>query len=68
MLIIEKIEKNIVTVENNDTHFNIEATEIAGRFKEGDIIVKKKDKYFVDSDATKKQREYIKSLEDSIWE
>ena len=48
MLIVEKIEGNIVTIEDDDNHFNINKTDISTDVKEGDIILFSNGEYSVD--------------------
>lgn len=69
MLIIEKIEGRIVTVEDGDIHFDITANMINGEFKESDILLQTSDGFYqVNSNATDKRRSDIAALQDELFD
>ena len=68
MLIVEKIEGNIVTVEDEDIHFNIDMAEVNGNIKEGDVLVKDGDVYISDKAAAELRRDAVAKLQDSLFE
>ena len=68
MLIVEKIEGNIVTVEDEDIHFNIDMAEVSGNIKEGDVLVKDGDVYISDKAAAEIRRDAVAKLQDLLFE
>lgn len=68
MLVIERIENDIVLVEDGDRHFRLTSDEISGSFREGDVLVRTEHGYRTDSEATKAARERIVRLQNSLWE
>lgn len=67
MLIVEKIEGNIVTIEDDDNHFNINKTDISTDVKEGDIILFSNGEYTVDKGATDARRKKIIEMQKKIF-
>ena len=67
MLIVEKIEGNIVTIEDDDNHFNINKTDISTDVKEGDIILFSNSEYTVDKGATDARRKKIIEMQKKIF-
>lgn len=67
MLIVEKIEGNIVTIEDDDNHFNINKTDISTDVKEGDIILFSSGEYTVDKAATDARRKKIIEMQKKIF-
>lgn len=69
MLIIEKIEGDIIVIEDGEKHFNITSGMIKDSYKEGDILILNEDgKYIRDDAASQKRRSDIIKLQDSLWE
>ncbi len=68
MLIVDRIEKELVVVENDDTHFTIKLFEIRGEVKEGDVLIKCGNVYSVDEEATPKRRQQISEFQKSLWD
>lgn len=68
MFTVEKIEDNIVTLEdrNNNTFFNIEKSMLPNNIKEGDILELKDNKYIINEDYTKKLKEDIRNKFNSL--
>lgn len=63
MFTVEKIEDNIVTLEdrNKNTFFNIEKKLLPNNIKEGDILDLKDNKYIINENYTKKVKEDIRN-------
>lgn len=67
--VIDRIEENYVVLEGSEGNiFNIEKKEIAGEAKEGDILYKKDNLYYIDNEATKLRKEEIDKLMKGLWE
>ena len=68
MFTVEKIEDNIVTLEdrNKNTFFNIEKKLLPNNIKEGDILDLKDNKYIINEDLTKKIKEDIRNKFNSL--
>ncbi|MNP12320.1 hypothetical protein D3C76_1045490 [compost metagenome] len=47
---------------------DIELTNIFGIVKEGKVILKREDGYYVDEEATIKRKDEIKKLMEGMWE
>lgn len=67
MLIVEKIEGNTVTIEDDDNHFNLYKTDIPADVKEGDVILFLNGKYIVDKEATEERRKKIIEMQKKIF-
>ena len=50
---MEKIEGNVVTIEDGDNHFNLNKTEISFSINEGDVIQLINGEYYPDEATTK---------------
>jgi len=68
MLIVEKIEGSIITVENDSSHININISEVIGNIKEGDILIKEGNFYSADKTATLIRRNKIADLQNYLFE
>lgn len=69
MLIIERFESDFAIVETDeDTFTQIPRTALPPNAKEGDIITKIDDEYIIDYENTKKRRQKIIDLQNSLWE
>lgn len=68
MMIVDRIEGKTVVIEDGERHFNADILLFDGDIREGDVIIEKDGRYFSDSNATKKRREDIIKLQDSLWE
>ena len=67
--IIDRIEGNYAVCENESKEMvDIELTNIFGIVKEGKVILKREDGYYVDEEATIKRKEEINKLMKGIWE
>lgn len=68
MFTVEKIEDNIVTLEdrNKNTFFNIDKSMLPNNIKEGDILDLKDNKYIINEDLTKKIKEDIRNKFNSL--
>ncbi len=67
MLILEKFEGDIAVIENGDEMLEVNRELISDDVKEGDVLLKRDDKYFSDKEATINRREQIKNLQNSLW-
>lgn len=67
MLVVEKIEGNIVTIEDGDNHFNLNKTEISFSINEGDVIRLIDGEYYPDEVMTKQRRSKLAALQNSIF-
>ncbi|NLU53028.1 MAG: DUF3006 domain-containing protein [Clostridiaceae bacterium] len=68
-LIIDRFEGIYAICETEDkTMINIERSLIPKEAKESDVLVKKDDKYFIDTVETEKRKSRIKSLLDDVFE
>ncbi|ATD54137.1 DUF3006 domain-containing protein [Clostridium chauvoei] len=66
---IDRIEGEYAVLETELGDFiNIKKDLIDGKFNEGDILVKKGDRFKVDDVLTKNRREYIKNMMKGMWE
>lgn len=68
MMIIDRIEGKMVVIEDGDRYFNADISLFDGALHEGDVIAEKDGRYFADKNATKKRREDIIKLQNSLWE
>lgn len=68
MMIVDRIEGNIVVIEDNDSFFRADISLFDGKIREGDIIREKEGRYFADKNETEKRRKEIIRLQDSLWD
>lgn len=68
MMIIDRIEGQTVVIEDGDRHFDADISLFDGAVHEGDVIAERDGRYFADKAATKKRREDIIRLQNSLWE
>lgn len=67
--IVDRIEgKYAVCEAENKKMVDIELTNIFGIVKEGKVILKREDGYYVDEEATIKRKDEIKKLMEGMWE
>lgn len=67
--IVDRIESNYVILEiDYNNLINVKKSDIIGKVKEGDILIKKDDFYFIDEEATKLRRENINTMMKGLWE
>lgn len=59
--IVDRIEDNIVVLENQDTKeiINIDISLLPRRIKEGNILIYKNNSYYIDKEAEIKRRKEI---------
>ena len=67
MLVVEKIEGDIVTIEDGDNHFNLNKTEISFSINEGDVIQLINGEYYPDEATSKQRRKKLAALQNSIF-
>ena len=69
MFIIERFEDEMAVLENESgEHLVIIRKNLPHNAKEGDCLILKNGVYSVDSMLTKKRKEEIIRLQDSLWE
>lgn len=67
--IVDRIESNYVILEiDYNNLINVKKSDIIGKVKEGDILIKKDDFYFIDEEATKLRRQKIDTMMKGLWE
>ena len=67
--IVDRIEGDYVVLEGFEGNiFNVENNLIVGEAKEGDILYKKENLYYIDKEATKLRKEEIDKLMKGLWE
>ena len=67
--IVDRIEGNHVILEENEGKlFNVDKKDIIGNVKEGCVLYKKNDLYYIDEEATKLRIEEIDKLMKGLWE
>ena len=68
MLIVERINDDIVTIENGDIKIEAALSLFAEIPREGDIIAINRDGLYVrDTNATEKRRKEILKLQNDMW-
>jgi len=65
--IVDRIEGNIVVVENNNSIIQINRIYINGEVKEGDVLVKSNEVYEVDYNKTNLRKEKINAMIKGLW-
>ena len=67
--IIDRIEEKYVVIEGLEGKiFNVEKKYIDDDAKEGDILYKRDNFYYIDNEATKLRKEEIDKLMKGLWE
>lgn len=67
--VIDRFEENYVVLEDLEgSIFNIEKRYIDNEAKEGDILYKKDNFYYIDNEATRLRKEEIDKLMKGLWE
>lgn len=67
--IVDRIESDYVILEiDYNNLINVKKSDIIGKVKEGDILIKKDDFYFIDEEATKLRRQKIDTMMKGLWE
>lgn len=67
MLVVEKIEGNVVTIEDGNNHFNLNKTEIPFSINEGDVIQLIDGEYYPDESTTKLRKAKLAALQNSLF-
>ncbi|GAA0822764.1 DUF3006 domain-containing protein [Clostridium tertium] len=67
--IVDRFERDyaILEIESNEL-ISVKRSDIIGNAKEGDILFKKDNFYFIDEEATKLRRENINTIMKGLWE
>jgi hypothetical protein len=68
LLIVDRIENEIVIIETETRHIQIPLSEFDGNVREGDIIIEKSGRYSVDKKATEERRNYMAQKLSKMWE
>ena len=73
MLIVDRIEEEFAVCElivgkNEETQIIVKHSKLPSDVKAGDVIARENDCYVIDAEETKKRRETINKLQDSLWE
>ena len=67
--IVDRIEGDYVILEGEQGNlFNVKESDIIANVKEGDILYKKDNIYFIDDELTKRRKEEIDKLMKGLWE
>lgn len=67
--IVDRIEGDYVILEGEQGNlFNVKKRNMIANVKEGDILYKKDNIYFIDDEATKRRKEEIDNLMKGLWE
>jgi hypothetical protein len=61
MLTIDRFEGEIAIVETDEGHINLPVSLIDGEPREGDILIKKGERYYIDRLAAEKRREKMRN-------
>lgn len=66
---VDRVEGSYAILEDNEENIiNVEIINIKGDLKEGKVLYKKDDLYFIDEEETKKRSEEINNLLKGLWE
>lgn len=66
--VIDRIIDDFVIIQGNDMKaITIKRNEIVGFCKEGNVLIKNKEKYFFSQEETEKRINIIKDLTKSLW-
>lgn len=66
---VDRIEGSYAVLEDNEENIiNVEIINVKGDLKEGKVLYKKDDLYFIDEEETKKRNEEINDLLKGLWE
>lgn len=66
---VDRIEGSYAILEDKEENIiNVEIRNIKGNLKEGDVLYKKDDLYFIDEEETRKRSEEINNLLKGLWE
>lgn len=67
--IVDRIEGSYAVLEDKEENIiNVEIINIKGDLKEGTVLYKKGDLYFIDEEETKKRNEEINDLLKGLWD
>jgi hypothetical protein len=66
--VIDRFEGEYAVLDIEGRIENIKSSEIPGKAREGDVLVKKGDKWIIDREATKNLKKEIDDLADELWE
>ena len=67
--IVDRMEGDYVILEGEQGNlFNVKKRNMIANVKEGDILYKKDNIYFIDDEATKRRKEEIDNLMKGLWE
>ncbi|WP_291649360.1 DUF3006 domain-containing protein [Clostridium sp.] len=67
--IVDRIECDYAVLEiKSNELISVKKSDIIGNVKEGDILFKKDNFYFIDEEASKLRRENINTMMKGLWE
>lgn len=67
MLIVERLEENIVIIEDGGKRFEVIREKLPKNVREGDVLKKADGIYVVDREKTEIRRKEILKLQNSLW-
>ncbi|CZT57965.1 DUF3006 domain-containing protein [Solibaculum mannosilyticum] len=68
LLIVDRIEENTAVCEDEQGNMqSILLTRLPAGVKEGDCLVRKEDGYLIDRQLTRRRRQEILDLQNSLW-
>ena len=68
MLIIDRIEDGIATIEDDNSRFEVPASMLDRDVREGDTVILENGVYVTDKSATEKRRREILKMQDDLWD
>lgn len=68
MIILDRFEGDFAVIFEDDVLKNIHKDLVEKKAKEGSVLVKKENKYFLDEKNTAVRRKKIAELQDSLFE
>ncbi|WP_300382170.1 DUF3006 domain-containing protein [Clostridium sp.] len=67
--IVDRIEGDYAILETeNDTLINVNKNDIIGEVKEGEILIKKDNIYYIDKEETEDRKRVINDMLKGLWE
>ncbi|MBQ8434394.1 MAG: DUF3006 domain-containing protein [Oscillospiraceae bacterium] len=67
MFILDRFEGNTAVIENGDEFIKTDRKNISDNAVEGDVLTESNGFYTADKDSTKKRKEEILKLQNSLW-
>jgi hypothetical protein len=67
--IVDRFEGDYAILETeNSTLINVNKNDIIGEVKEGDILVKKNNNYYIDKEKTEARKKEVNDIMKGLWE